>query len=653
MRAKVELNFTELSVESLRRYFNKADKFVYIQDMIHIATKLRNCLLNLIKMLPMGDYQVNIAHIKILLDLLTKDVHGLVYSDICPNDRQNFASFEKITHDRVLESLEKAVFGSEATVTFLKMCKNVTSSFLDMSIDASERIYRMFHSLYFLRAWRSWLKKMKYKMKDNFITPNAYACIELNAHGLVCAIMSLRDNGEDELFLPHLMASQPCEHIFRQMRSMSTANWTKINFTLYELLHLISRVELMQELSYSRMKDKGVYLPRIEKVLESQTETRAETFIETRVEMDDPGEGPSNITSNVAKKRLPNDEEIIQVILKARSDALEVAARVGMKVVITDIEHCDLHKEKITEIEEFQLGADSDEWDEDICDEPSDANETNASLDDSTLANVMANNCDKYVDITNEDGSKKTIRKSTFVWLLTESKSKLSSERVKRVQGATQNDVNPSKRRKTVTSADIEPGNDSILIKSNEIGLGDWCIFENKSPELLSLEQNFEQSAFKKCLLGFVIGFKYIDSTERAPKRRRPGRPSMKKTSQAQDTSSPSTSSQVHDIEPQLEPQSKTYSLDYAPTKHIERKSVEVLATWYVCNKDGKLEHASKYAHSGVHSFRPIINYLATIRKENVIVKEINARKIPFIVGNLPEIENDLSDLIKQKNAAN
>lgn len=395
-------------------------------------------------------------------------------------------------------------------------------------------------------------------------------------------------------------------------------------------------------------------MPRIEKVLESQTETRAETFIETRVEMDDPGEGASNtrsnITPNVANKRLPSDEEIIQAILKARNDALEDAARVGMKVAISDIEHCDLHKEKITEIEEFQLCSDSDEWDENICNEAGDANdtnETNACLDASTCANLMANNCEKFVDITNEDGSKKTIRKSTFVWLLTKSKGKLSSERVKRVQGVTQDDVNPSKRRKIVTSADIEPGNDSILMKSNEIRLGDWCIFENKSPELLSLEQNLEQNAFKKCLLGFIIGFKYIDSTGRAPKRRRPGRRSTKKSSQAQDlpqdTSSPSTSSQVHDIEPQLEPQSKTYSLDYAPTEHIERKSVEVLATWYFSNKDGKLEHASNYAHSGVHSFRPIINYLATICKENVIVKDINARKIPFIVGNFPEVENDLS----------
>lgn len=347
----VNLNFTELSVESLLRYCNRAGSIVYIQDMVHIATKLRNLLLRLFKILPMGDHQVSTAHIKLLLNLLTKDIHGLVYSDICPKDRQNFGSYEKITHDRVLESLQKAVIGSEATVAFLKMCKNITSSFLETNLNALERLYRIWRSTYIIRAWRKWLQKMKYVLKDNFLTPNCYACIELNAHGLLCAIVSLRDNGKDALFLPHLMASQPCEHIFRQMRSMGTANWTKINFSMYELLHLISRLELTYELAFSRMKDKGIFLPRIEKILEN----RSENHIETRVETNDPGEGPSNIASNETLQlplKLPNNEEIDQVLLKARNDALIDAVNLGMKIEIGDIEHCNI--DKATEIEEFE-----------------------------------------------------------------------------------------------------------------------------------------------------------------------------------------------------------------------------------------------------------------------------------------------------------
>lgn len=42
------------------------------------------------------------------------------------------------------------------------------------------------------------------------------------------AILKLRDEGKTEMFQTHLFASQPCEHMFRHMRSMGTANFTKI-----------------------------------------------------------------------------------------------------------------------------------------------------------------------------------------------------------------------------------------------------------------------------------------------------------------------------------------------------------------------------------------------------------------------------------------
>lgn len=224
MRSKVKFSINELTQLSLEEWLKICSDFVYIQDSIHIATKLRNRLLKLSIMLPIGDKLVSIAHIKMLLDMVDKEIHGLVLSDICPEDRQNFQSYEKITQPRVLTALEKYIYGSEGTVTYFKMCEQITSSFLNPDLQPIERVYRIWNSVYFLRSWRKWLSRCDYRVNDHFISPNSYACIELNAHGLIYVINSLRNSNRAHMFLPHLMSSQPCEHLFRQMRSTGS-NW--------------------------------------------------------------------------------------------------------------------------------------------------------------------------------------------------------------------------------------------------------------------------------------------------------------------------------------------------------------------------------------------------------------------------------------------
>lgn len=77
-----------------------------IQDTVHICTKFRNRLLNTVISLRMGTHKVSIEHLNMLIRKVPKDVHGLTLTDVCPNDRQNFKSFEKITTQRVFDALE-------------------------------------------------------------------------------------------------------------------------------------------------------------------------------------------------------------------------------------------------------------------------------------------------------------------------------------------------------------------------------------------------------------------------------------------------------------------------------------------------------------------------------------------------------------------
>lgn len=165
--------------------------------------------------------------------------------EICSDDRQNFKSMEKVMVANVLIALSQHMNDSCGTIMYLKLCSQVVTSFNEFDINPLERVYRIWHATYFLRIWRLWLLNSKnslggndgldygtHSLHDNFISPNAYSCIEINAHNLVRIIRNLRDSEMQELFLTFLFANQPCEETFRQLRSMRTINFTKINFYL-------------------------------------------------------------------------------------------------------------------------------------------------------------------------------------------------------------------------------------------------------------------------------------------------------------------------------------------------------------------------------------------------------------------------------------
>lgn len=168
--------------------------FDVIQDPTHIATKLRNRLLKPSIILPMGNKNISVNHLTMLIENVQKSVHGLCKSDVCPKDRQNFRSFQKIVDDRVIEALNMNIRDSGATVKYLKLCDDVTSCFLDYDLTPLDRIIRMFRAVYFFRIWRNYLKSSRYyNLSNNFITQNAYTCIEINARNMLRLITRFRN----------------------------------------------------------------------------------------------------------------------------------------------------------------------------------------------------------------------------------------------------------------------------------------------------------------------------------------------------------------------------------------------------------------------------------------------------------------------------
>lgn len=206
---------------------NINENICFMQDVIHIGTKLRNQLLAPSVFLLIGNRIASISHFKILLNSVSKDEHGLVYSVICPDDRQNYDSLKKIMQPNIREALAKHVIDSEGTIEYMRICYEITSSLYEDDLPPLDRIFRIMRSTFFLRAWRLSITRSaddNLNISDSFITSNAYACIELNARNLIILTRKFRDENMSEYFIPTLFNSQTCEETFRKFRSMGTIN---------------------------------------------------------------------------------------------------------------------------------------------------------------------------------------------------------------------------------------------------------------------------------------------------------------------------------------------------------------------------------------------------------------------------------------------
>lgn len=435
------------------KWFNCQSSIVLcFQDFIHILTKLRNRMLRASAILPFGNGVVSKTFLQCLLRTISKDKHGLTNTDIEPQDRQNMKSASKICEERTQNCLKQYIPGSQSTVLYLKVMRAVTSSMLDTNMEVDDRISDMWYGVFVLRIWRSWLSKyakpkktqkkvsnsatntlevtpIYYSLQENFISSNAYTCIEINAHSLVQLIVKLREMNRPDIFLPYLMGSQSCESTFRILRGMTSTQSTVVNFTMLEMINRSKKVQLQSDIVSTAPEN--IKFPRIQ---------------------------VKKIKSNIPHT-FPTNNEMILLIEKARKRAVEDASNIGINVPADQDFSCQL---KFTP--EIDLALDEEDLVDldDLEEESVSSQETERELnglfadeaDMETKRNLHAlssmpgelvlknyahcgitlNENSPYTVIRDDLGNEKVVRKSTICWLLTDNKHSLSSDRLTRVK---------------------------------------------------------------------------------------------------------------------------------------------------------------------------------------------------------------------------
>lgn len=481
LSAMVSLMFKDCSPpeKDWKNWFfaSSKEKFTVTQDFVHTVNKFRSRL-NPAYLLPIGNFTVSQAHLRLVLEKPKTD-HGLSPGDI-DKDKMNFDASVKICSTRVTNILDSTP-GANGTKEYLKVMRYVLEAFLNMELTASERIYKVWYAIFFLRIWKLWLLSQPRYNLDNFITRNLYMCVEILAHALIILVIKFRDEECPEDLLVHLFSSQPSESFFRYARSMTTTQHTVINFPMKDFLQKVRRIDILQHVS-SVLAGKLVFPKDKRKKL---------VGILT--------------AEKLSMQYLPTNEDITAIVLEARNDAVQtlkalgVSTKMSVRTLQSSIVKCkivDLEEENETDSDSVQPGYTPLDED-DISLELVRLFPSRQSVADLNVSNSDEQSVDippesPYVYIAKGPNDFVLMKKSSFCWILSSEGGHLSSERVLRVREKIHSSFGGNIQQ-LLTQKSLPPQ------RQKKLKIGEWVLFKTR---------NF--------LVGQVLGFSYLSGSTKS-----------------------------------------------------------------------------------------------------------------------------------------
>lgn len=177
-----------------------------------------------------------------------------------------------------------------------------------------------------------------------------------------------------------------------------------------------------------------------------------------------------------------------------------------------------------------------------------------------------------------------SMRKSTFVWHLTEGTKKMSSDRTIRVQNSSHKNASESSKNDCVSALNKVNVNQNVKI-------GDWCFFKYDTDD--------------KICIGLVFSFKFLKGKKVKEKRHK---------------------AEFVDIQEYKE-------------KMTPGKEVAALSSWYFVDSRSHLIPVKKENHF----FIEIGNYIATVVKPNV---DTDTNVLFFYENDFKDIERDVTVIL-------
>ena len=439
------------------------------QDTVHIAVKLKSRLLKPSIILPMGKYIAGVHHLKLVKSTFKKGDHSMREKDLNHNDKQNFEAVRRITSQSTVNLL-KQIPDANGTIYYLEIIKCVTNSFLEKEMLPLQRVQSIWYATFFCRYWRQYiLSHQAYTLQNNFITLNAYLCIEINAHSLITFLLLAIEKHDSSLFLPWLLGSQSCEKAFRACRSMSSTFSTIINFGMLGLLRRLHRMQIQMTLE---AQNNGIRYPVNDKqgsITEHDLSKITFEDIENSV-LQGKRRAQEAMEDLGIKSEIKNElweYPPMPVIEKNEEEIVEKDGDEYFEGPIEEEEllHQTLQNEVIDDVLSIENATDAVLVSQNLAFKKIQNVTTQLPLYKSTIMNTASKEKGHFLPI-DYNGQTMYIRKSTAVWLFNEGE-RLSSDRLIRVR-----DSQPFH-----TTMEQAQEDDQHVHVAEAITTGDMCVF--------------------------------------------------------------------------------------------------------------------------------------------------------------------------------
>lgn len=242
----------------MKLYGNPKSQCGASQDFLHMLQKFRWRAFDSHYELKLNNKVINASFLKMLIqhEDVSRETFGISLRELenkdKSNDKMNCKVTLKLCSWKIIDALVD-VPGSEGLQQYLKLLTMLHDACMldETEINIQLRLFNLSYVASFIRRWKTFNVESGGKAL-NFITPNAFACVETN----LVFYIRLLDAGYGNMF--HLCNSQACEEAFRTMRSFGSWGFTQINFSMNVGLNLLSKMNLlmdvMNELSKSDVK---------------------------------------------------------------------------------------------------------------------------------------------------------------------------------------------------------------------------------------------------------------------------------------------------------------------------------------------------------------------------------------------------------------
>ncbi|CAF1181232.1 unnamed protein product [Rotaria magnacalcarata] len=106
------------------------------QDPVHLCIKIRNRLLYQSASMMIGNREISVSILFDLINNQSKLIHGLVKTEVRPNDKKNFGSCVKISSDDVLSALDD-ISGSYTIQLYLRLLRSIILAYIERSTSST------------------------------------------------------------------------------------------------------------------------------------------------------------------------------------------------------------------------------------------------------------------------------------------------------------------------------------------------------------------------------------------------------------------------------------------------------------------------------------------------------------------------------------